>query len=72
MSTEAQIAVVYHEDQRHPYYSLNSGAGARRMGRQERRNQWIWGHFAAALRQALGLEGVPGQKVLPGAGTGLG
>ena len=53
MSTAAQIAQVYREDQRHPYYSLQSGRRPERMTRRERRQRWVWGHFQNALRKAL-------------------
>lgn len=53
MSSHQQIMSVYREDQRHPYYSLQSGRTRVWMDRQERRSQWIWGHFQRALEQAL-------------------
>jgi hypothetical protein len=47
------IPQVYREDQRHPYYSIQSGHRAGRITSRAQRARWFWGHFAAALRRAL-------------------
>jgi hypothetical protein len=53
MISEEQVQQVYREDQRYPYYSLQGGRRARRLEREQRRRQWIWGHFRHELERAL-------------------
>ncbi len=53
---ESDVRLVYYEDRRHPYYSIQAGQPQRA---QERRwgptsaSRWRWGHFQAALEAAL-------------------
>jgi phosphopantetheinyl transferase len=50
-SSDAEIQRVYHEDQRHPYYSLQGGKP--QLTNREQKAKFNWGHFANALAIAL-------------------